>query len=98
MSIGQALALTGVVRFSNNGRIISVNGVFIAGNVDTILRLNGRPIPQTLLYLPVHRGDVVGLQLVVTGPRGEEEYAPLLAEQVENNFEQLQRLEEEEQQ
>ncbi|NBD27548.1 hypothetical protein [Paenibacillus glycinis] len=96
MNVGQALASTGVVRFGNNGRIISVNGVVIAGNVDLVLRLNGRPIPQTLLYLPVHRGDSVGLELFVTGPRSNDPDAPAFPGQVENNFDELQRLEAEE--
>ncbi|NBC73172.1 hypothetical protein GT003_29780 [Paenibacillus sacheonensis] len=98
MSVGQALISTGVVRISNNGRIISVSGVAVTGSVEAILRLNGRPIPHTLLNLPIQNGDSVGLELIVRVLRGEEQDALPLSGQVENNFEQLQRLEAEEQQ
>ncbi|WP_090639073.1 hypothetical protein [Paenibacillus sp. UNC496MF] len=96
MNVGQALASTRIVRFANNGRIIAVDGVVIAGNVEVIVRLNGRPIPQTLLFLPVRAGDFVGLELFVRGPRADEA-AFDYASQVENNFAELQRLEAEEQ-
>lgn len=98
MNIGQALASTGVVRFNVNGRIISVNGIVIAGNVEVILRLNGRPIPQTLLNLPIQSRDVVGLEVFVRVLRGNEWGSDQLSGILENNFEELQRLEEEDQQ
>ncbi|MBP3967405.1 hypothetical protein [Paenibacillus lignilyticus] len=97
MTLAQALAGTGVVRFGNNGRIISVNGVATVGSVDTILRLNGRRIPESLLYLPVQFNDTVGLELTVSpfgGPRGDDEHFGLHPDQIENNYEQLKLLEE----
>ena len=97
MSIGQTLAASGVVRFSPNGRIVFVNGVAIGGPVNVIVRLNGRPIPQTLLTFPVQSGDTVELELIVTGPRVDEFSSHPLASRVENNFDELQRLEAENQ-
>ena len=96
MSVAQALAATGVVRFDNNGFIIAVNGIPVTGNVNVIVRLNGSQIPQTLLTFPVQNNDTVGLDLVITGPRSRESETLQLLGQVENNYELLQRLEAEE--
>ncbi|WP_188996615.1 hypothetical protein [Paenibacillus nasutitermitis] len=67
MSVYQALAATGVVQFNRNGQIAFVNGVAVAGDVGTIVSLNGRRIPPSLFYLPVQAGDSVGLDLILTG-------------------------------
>lgn len=101
MNIAQALSSTGVVRINNNGRIVSVNGVVITGSVDTILRLNGRRIPESLLYFPVQSGESVGLELFVGPigtPRNDDDSFQPYPEVIENNLEALQRLEETEQQ
>lgn len=63
LTIYQALAETGAVRFNNSGQIVSVSGVSVIGNVDYLLRLNGRQIPSTLLNFPVQPNDAVALEL-----------------------------------
>lgn len=101
MNVAQALASTGVVRINNNGRIISVNGVVVAGSTDTILRLNGRRIPESLIFIPIQSGDTVGLELFVGPigtPRNDEDGFQPYPEVIENNLEALQRLEEADQQ
>ncbi|WP_174806346.1 hypothetical protein [Paenibacillus humicus] len=75
MSIAQALEYTGVVRISPGGGVQSVGGVRndisddirIGDNVQYTLRLNGRQIPHTLLTFPVHRRDVIGIDLIHIG-------------------------------
>ncbi|MGM0883587.1 MAG: hypothetical protein ACQEXQ_21450 [Bacillota bacterium] len=64
LTIYQALAGTGVVRFTFNGQIASVSGVPIGGNISYQLQLNGRVIPPSLLNYPVQRNDSVTLQLI----------------------------------
>ncbi|WP_274648929.1 hypothetical protein [Paenibacillus humicola] len=83
ITIYQALAATGVVRFGFGGRIVAVDGVFITGNIDVILRLNGRRIPQTFLFYPLQPRDTVSLELVVRGPGfpREDEFEDMAAEQ-----------------
>lgn len=65
MTIFQALQETGVVRFDWRGQIVSVSGVYVGqgSGVDVILRLNGRPISTNFLFVPVQRGDAIGLEL-----------------------------------
>ncbi|MEV5029376.1 hypothetical protein [Paenibacillus sp. LPE1-1-1.1] len=63
LTIYQALAETGVVRFNFNGQIISVSGIPIGGNISYQLQLNGRVIPASLLNFPLQRNDSVALQL-----------------------------------
>ncbi|MFX3631313.1 MAG: hypothetical protein ACE3L7_18615 [Candidatus Pristimantibacillus sp.] len=64
ITIYQALAQTGVIRFTFNGQISSVNGIPIGGPISYILRLNGRVIPSTLLNFPLQRNDTVQLELI----------------------------------
>jgi hypothetical protein len=64
LSIYQALAETGVVRFNFNGQIVSVSNVPIRGNTSYRLLLNGRIIPSTLLSFPVQRNDSVAIELI----------------------------------
>ncbi|OXM14040.1 hypothetical protein [Paenibacillus herberti] len=74
MNIAQALEYTGVVRASPSG-LQSVGGVRndisddvrIGEGVQYTLRLNGRQIPHSLLSFPVHRRDVIGVELIVIG-------------------------------
>ncbi|WP_424767040.1 hypothetical protein [Paenibacillus sp. sgz302251] len=73
LSIYQALAATGVVRFNWNGQIISVSGIPIGANISYQLQLNGRIIPPSLLSFPVQRNDAVTLQLIYNPfPREDE--------------------------
>ncbi|GLX70212.1 hypothetical protein MU1_45580 [Paenibacillus glycanilyticus] len=82
MSIRGALAATGVVRFSFNGQIASVSGIPIGGPIQSILRLNGRVIPQTLLTFPVQRFDTVAIDLTfnITGRSEEDELSQELTD------------------
>ncbi|OBZ10969.1 hypothetical protein [Bacillus sp. FJAT-26390] len=73
LSIYQALAETGVVRFNFNGQIVSVSGIPISGNISYRLLLNGRIIPATLLSFPVQRNDSIALELVYNGLLREED-------------------------
>ncbi|WP_187768106.1 hypothetical protein [Paenibacillus sp. PL91] len=76
LSIYQALAETGVVRFNFNGQIVSVSGIPIGGNISYRLLLNGRIIPATLLNFPVQRNDSVALELIFRPfPREEDSEA-----------------------
>jgi hypothetical protein len=78
LSIYQALAETGVVRFNFNGQIVSVSGIPIGGNISYRLLLNGRIIPATLLSFPVHRNDSVALELIFRPfPREEDSEAEI---------------------
>ncbi|MUT68856.1 hypothetical protein [Paenibacillus sp. NEAU-GSW1] len=63
MTIAQALAETGVIRFTFSGQIASVSGIPIGGPIQYTLRLNGRVIPFTLLSFPLQRNDSVTLEL-----------------------------------
>ncbi|WP_171056460.1 hypothetical protein [Paenibacillus sinopodophylli] len=73
LTIYQALAETGAVRFNFNGQIISVSGVPIGGNISYQLQLNGRVIPASLLSFPVQRNDSVALVLIYNPLVREEE-------------------------
>jgi hypothetical protein len=101
ISIYQALVSTGNVRFGFNGRIVAVNGVIIADGIDTILRLNGRFIPESLIYLPLQIRDTVSLDIILIGretviPRNEADDAnAFLQEHVVNNYDLLQQQPEE---
>ncbi|MFC3252619.1 hypothetical protein ACFOLF_14855 [Paenibacillus sepulcri] len=93
MTVYQALAGTGVVRFNNFGQIIFVSGIAIVGDIGTILRLNGRLIAESQLYLPIQSGDTVGLELILTGagaviPRSIQDAGTALPYnlQLENNY------------
>ncbi|MBD2847842.1 hypothetical protein IDH44_21825 [Paenibacillus sp. IB182496] len=64
LTVAEALAFTGAVRFGPSGNIVSVGGVFVGGNqVPYALRLNGRTVPLSLLYAPLQPGDTVEIQL-----------------------------------
>jgi hypothetical protein len=100
MTIYQALAATGAVRFRPNGRIAAVDGVVVTGNIDAIVRLNGRRIPESRLNLPVQRGDTIGLELVVRGagiPREDEEFEAdtQRTDEIESNYELIEQNAEE---
>ncbi|QJC53658.1 hypothetical protein HGI30_20405 [Paenibacillus albicereus] len=75
MNIAQALDYTGVVQATTSGvkavggvRNDTTDDVRIGGGVQYVLRLNGRQIPHSLLSFPVHRRDVIGIELIVIGP------------------------------
>ncbi|WP_200930722.1 hypothetical protein, partial [Bacillus sp. FJAT-28004] len=73
LTIYQALAETGVVRFSFNGQITSVSGVPIGGNTSYRLVLNGREIPASFLSFPLQRYDSVALELFLSPVLREDE-------------------------
>ncbi|MGO4548659.1 hypothetical protein AB4Z29_28105 [Paenibacillus sp. 2TAB23] len=73
LTIYQALAETGAVRFNFNGQIVSVSGVPIGGRTTYQLQLNGRVIPASLLSFPVQRNDSVALVLIFNPILREEE-------------------------
>ncbi|SFF01693.1 hypothetical protein SAMN04487969_111132 [Paenibacillus algorifonticola] len=79
LTIYQALLETGVVRFSFNGRITSISGIPIGGNISYLLRLNGRVIPPTLLNFPLQRNDAVALELIYSpsGRQSDEDLADI---------------------
>ncbi|PZD95493.1 hypothetical protein DNH61_13245 [Paenibacillus sambharensis] len=66
LTVYQALAETGIVRFSWNGQLISVGGVYTgAGSgVSYSIRLNGQPLPPALLSTTVPPGASIGLTLL----------------------------------
>ncbi|MBB3112627.1 hypothetical protein FHS18_004728 [Paenibacillus phyllosphaerae] len=78
ITIYQALASTGNVRFGPSGQVIAVDGVAIGGGVNYALLLNGRRIPHSLINFPLQPNDVVALELFLSGvgPREDEATAP----------------------
>ncbi|WP_127571754.1 hypothetical protein [Paenibacillus xylaniclasticus] len=73
ITIAQALRATGAVTISFNGQITSVRGIPITDGITYTLRINGRPIPSTLLNTPLQRGDNLELELHLRPLRSEDE-------------------------
>ncbi|XEC95477.1 hypothetical protein AB6A23_02565 [Paenibacillus tarimensis] len=84
LTIYQALLETGVVRFSPSGRIVSVSGVFVGPNVNSVIRLNGRVVPSTALYYPIQRGDWIEVGLSYGLLREEENSTSETAETIQD--------------
>ncbi len=65
LTVGGALASTGVIGFGPAGQIVTISGIPIGGNISYQVRLNGRPIPAALLGTPIQAGDTVTIDLIV---------------------------------
>ncbi|CAM4410056.1 hypothetical protein [Paenibacillus tarimensis] len=66
LTVHQALVETGVVRFSWNGQLLSVGGIYMgAGSgISYTIRLNGQHVPPALLSTAVPPGASIGLTLL----------------------------------
>ncbi|RJE88566.1 hypothetical protein D3P07_11260 [Paenibacillus sp. 1011MAR3C5] len=64
LTIGGALAESGVLTFAADGTITTISGYPISGNIGYQLRLNGRVIPSTTLHLPVQPSDTITVDIV----------------------------------
>lgn len=64
LTISQALASTGAIRFNDSGQIAGFYDIPIGGDIDCELALNSRSIPSTLLSFPIQPDDFVSLTLV----------------------------------
>ncbi|MFF2885670.1 hypothetical protein [Paenibacillus sp. NPDC057967] len=64
LTIGGALAESGVIAFAADGTIVTISGYPISGNIGYQLRLNGRIIPAASIHLPIQPSDTVTVDIV----------------------------------
>jgi len=65
VTVGSALASTGVIAFGPNGQITSISGIYVGpgSSINYTLRVNGRLIPPNQLFLPLQPQDAVEVAL-----------------------------------
>lgn len=64
LTIFDALSSTGVIQLSPSGQILLVSGVAIGGNVNYVIRLNGRNISTNMLNYNLQPNDQISVDLI----------------------------------